>query len=186
MSEIVHRLEVLPVSDLLVEELVHVQTTHLRLLTDTEVHARDVLESVQQNARYDKRVSRNRGDSSKLLADLHALAVDSAGSTLGTVECADGLVGEDSREEGAHHAANAMQLEDVQAFVDVQPVVEVLKRGADDGGEEADERCEPEVYVACGGRDADETRDGAFARTDDGEFALGADVVDEDPADGTG
>ena len=138
MSEIVHRLEVLPVSDLLVEELVHVQTTHLRFFADAEVHARDVLESVQQNARYDKRVSRNRSDSSKLLADLHTLAVDSAGSTLGTVECADGLVGEDSGEEGAHHAADAVQLEDVEAFVDVQPVVEVLQRGADYGGEEAD------------------------------------------------
>lgn len=54
---------------------------------------------------------------------------------------------------------------------------------ADGTGQEADQRRDPDGDVASRGRDADQTGDGARAGTDDGEAALGADVVDEDPAE---
>jgi hypothetical protein len=186
VRNLVHRLERLPITDLLVEELVEIQTHHLSFLTDTQVHARNVLESQQQNARHDERVSRDGGDFGKLLADLHAVAVDPAGGQGGAVEGADLLVGEDSCEEGAHHAADAVELEDVEAFVDVQPLVEVLEGSAGDGGDEADDSGKPDGHVASSGCDADQTSDGTLTGTDDGEASLGADVIDEHPADSTG
>lgn len=186
MSDLIHGLEPFPVTDLLVKKLIQIQAQHLRLFTDAQVHAGDVLENEQQDARHDEGVSGDGGDLSKLLADLHAVAVDSAGRFGRAVEHADGLVGEDARQERAHHAADAVQFEDVEALVDLEPFVQVLEGGADHGCQEADDRCEPERDVAGGGCDADQTGDGSLAGSDDGETAFGADVVDEHPADRTG
>jgi len=44
----------------------------------------------------------------------------------------------------------------------------------------------PEADVTGGGRDTDETCDGALAGADDGEAAFVLDEVDEDPAEDTG
>lgn len=155
VRDIVHGLEILPVPNLLVEELVQVQPAHLRLFADAQVHSGGVFQREEKNARDDERVSGDGGDFGKLLADLHSVAIDSAGSHCGAVEGADGLVGEDSRQERAHHAADAVQLEDVEPLVDFQPLVQVLQRGARDGCDEADHGCQPDRDVACGGRDAD-------------------------------
>ena len=185
MRNLVHGLEVLPIANLLVEELVKIQAKHLRFLTDTQMHARDVLEKEQEDARYDERVSRDGSDLRKLLADLHAVAVDTTGSQGGTVESADLLIGEDAGEERTHHATDAMELENIEAFVDVQPVVEILQGSADHSCEEPDDCREPHGDVASSGCDADEASNSTLASANDGEATLGADVVDDDPANGT-
>lgn len=135
----------LPLANLLVKELIEVETLLLCLGADAQVHVRDVLEGKQQDARHDKRVGGDCGDFGKLLADLDAVAVDAAGVEGGAVEGGDGLVGEDARQEGADHAADAVELEDVEAFVYADPFVDVLAEGAHDGGDEANDCCEPDA-----------------------------------------
>ena len=150
------------------------------------MHAGNVLEDEQQDARDNKRVGRDGSDLGELLANLHAVAVDTTRGGGGTIESADLLVGKDTGEERSHHAADAVQLEDIETFVDVQPVVQILKRSAGDSCEESDDSCEPDRYVASGGRDTDEASDSTLTGADNGEASLGADVVDNDPADSTG
>ena len=157
-----------------------------RFLTDTEVHAGNVFEDEQQDARDNERVGRDCSDLGELLANLHAVAVDTTRSGGGTIESADFLVSKDTSKEGSHHAADAVELEDVETFVDAQPVVEILEGSANDSCEESDDGCEPHGYVASGGCDADKASDSAFTGANNGEFSLCADVVDDDPADGTG
>ena len=135
----------LPLAELLVEELVEIEALHLGLFADAQVHIWDVLEGVQEDAADDKRVGRDGGDFGELLADLHAVAVDAAGVETHAVEGGDGLVGEDAGEEGAHHAADAVELEDVEALVDAHPFVDVLAQGAYDSCEESDDGCEPDT-----------------------------------------
>jgi hypothetical protein len=185
VCDLFHTLEVFPVANLLIEELIKIKTKHLSFFTDTQMHARNVLEDEQQDARNDEGVSRDRSDLGELLANLHAVAVDTTRSRGGTIESANLLVGKNTGEERAHHSADTVKLEDVKAFVDVQPVVEVLERSADDCCEKSDDGCEPDRYVASGGCDADQASDSTFAGTNNGEFSLCADVVDNDPADGT-
>src|SRR2546423_1272676 len=67
-----------PVTDLLIEELIQVQTHHLSLLGGAQVHARNVLQDQEQNARDGERVRADRSDLSELLADLNAIAIDAA------------------------------------------------------------------------------------------------------------
>lgn len=172
-----------PITDLLIEELVDIQTDHLGLLAHAQVHAGDELDNVQQDAAHDERIARNGTDLSELQADLPAIAVHGAGR-LGAeaVQRRDPGLGEDAGEEGADHAADAVQLEDVHALVDAQPLLDVLHARARGAGEEANHGGDPERHEARRGRDADEPRDGARARADDGELALVLDVVDGDPA----
>lgn len=75
-----------PVADLLVEELVKIETNHLGFLADTEVHEGDVLEDVQQSAGHDEGVRGDSADFSQLLSDLNAISVDGAGVLGGAVE----------------------------------------------------------------------------------------------------
>lgn len=185
MCDLLHTLEVLPVANLLVEELIKIQAKHLRFLTDTQMHAGNVFENEQQDARDDERVSRNRSDFGELLANLHSVAVDTTGSGGGTIESADLLVGKDTSEERSHHTADAMKLEDIETFVDVQPVVEILQGSTSDRCEESDDGCEPDRYVASSGSDTDEASNGTFASADNREASLGANVIDDDPTDGT-
>jgi len=186
VRDLLHTLEVLPVADLLVEELIKVQAKHLRFFTDAQVHAGNVLEDEQQDTRDNERVSRDCGNLGELLANLHAVAVDTTRSGGGTIESADLLVGKDTGEERSHHAANAVKFKDIETFVDVQPVVEILKRSAGDSCEESDDSCEPYRYVASGGRDTDEASDSTLTGADNREASLGADVIDDDPADSAG
>ena len=76
-----------------------------------------------------------------------------------------------------------MELEDVHALVDLNPFVDVVAERADGAGQEADQRGDPDGDVASRWRDADQTGDGTRAGADDGEAALGADVVNENPAE---
>ena len=75
-----------------------------------------------------------------------------------------------------------MQFEDVQPIVDTEDVVDGVGEIANDGGQESDQGRGPEVDVAGGGSDADETGDDPLAGADKREFAVVFDVVDEDPA----
>ena len=185
VRDLSHTLKMPPVANLLVEELIEVQAEHLRFFADAQVHAGNVFEDEQQDARDNERVGRDCSDLGELLANLHAVAVDTAGSGGRPIESADLLVGKDAGEERSHHSTDTVKLEDVEAFVDVQPVVEILKRSTSDSCEEADDSCEPDRYVASGGSDTDEASDCTFAGADNGEMSLGADVVDDDPTDST-
>ena len=174
-----------PVTNLLLEELIQIQPHHLHLLANPQVQEGDVLERIQQDARNHKRVTSHRADLRELVPDLDAVAVHGAEGIVRAhaVEIVDPGLGEEARQERADHAADAVELEDVHAFVDLDPFVEVVAERADGAGQEADQRGEPDGDVASGGRDADEAGDGARAGADDGEVALGADVVDKDPAE---
>lgn len=130
-----------PLANLLVKELVEVETVHLGLLADAQVHAGDVLDGHEQDAADGEGVDGDCGDFGKLLAHLHAVAVDAARVQRHTVQRRHGLVGEDSSQETANHAADAVQLEHVQTFVNAQPGVDVLAQGADDGCQEPDDGC---------------------------------------------
>lgn len=67
-----------PVTDLLVDELVKVETDHLGLLANTEVHEGNVLQTVKQDAGDDERVRGNRQNLGDLAADLDTHAVHGA------------------------------------------------------------------------------------------------------------
>jgi hypothetical protein len=64
-------------------------------------------------------------------------------------------------EEGTDHAADAVKLEDVHAFVYAKPLVDVLAEGADGCCQEANESSDPEGDVSSGGGNTNETSDGA-------------------------
>lgn len=176
------RLKVGPVSNLFVEELVQIQSSHLCFFTDAQSQAGNVLEDEQQDARHHEAVGGDGTNLCQLLAYLDAVAIDSARVQRRAIEGRDGLVGEDARHEGSHHAAHRVQLEHFQPFVNVQPVVEVLQTGTHDRSQEANHCCEPDAHITCCRRDADQSRNGTFAGTDDTELAFGADVVDQYPA----
>ena len=186
MGDLVHVLvlEASPVAYLLVEELVQVQANHLGFLADTQAETGNVLEDEKQNAGDDKAVGGDGSNLSELLADLDAITVDSTSCQSSTIERRDGLVSEAASEERSDHAADAMELEHVQSFVDTKPLVQILKRRTDDCSQEANDCREPERDVTGGRSDADKTSDGALASANHGELALGADVVDHDPANG--
>ena len=95
------------------------------------------------------------------------------------------MVGEAAGKEGAYHSTNAMELEDVKTLIDAEPLVEILERRTDHRSQEPNDGGEPERYVASGGSDADKTSNRTLTSANDGEFALGADVVDENPAEDT-
>lgn len=176
----------LAVADLLVEELVQVEPVHLHLLAHAQVHEGRVLEDDQQHAAHHERVRRDGADVGQLEADLDAVAVPCALGDGGSVEGGDGGVGEDACQEGADHAADAVELEDVEALVDAEPLVDILHESADGRGQEPDQRRGPDLHVTRRGRDANEAGDGTFAGTDHTEAAASTDVVHSDPSDDTG
>ena len=178
-------LEHRPVTNLLVMELINVETNHLSLLRDTETHAWGVLEDEEKDSRDGERVRGDGADIGELLADLDTLTVEATRGEGGTIEGGDPLLGEDAGEEAADDTADTVELEDIHALINTEPDIEVLDGGADDAGEEANESGDPEGDVAGGWGDADETGDSTAACTDGAELALVADHVDEDPAENT-
>jgi len=176
----------LPFTNSLIEELIKVKTPKLSIAVDTQVHVRNVLQREKQDTADDKRVRRNSADLSKLLGDLDTIAVDATRVQTHAVESRNRLVSKDTSEETADHTTDTVKLEDLQTVVDAKPFVDVLAQSADDGRHEADDGCFPETDVAGGGRDADQSGDGALAGADDGEAAFMLDEVDEDPAEDTG
>jgi len=87
------------------------------------------------------------------MADLNRIAVNGTRRKRSAIEHRDPFLGEDASEEGTADTANTVKTEDIQAFVHAEPFVQVLETGADDGGEEADETCEPDRNETCSGSD---------------------------------
>ena len=59
-----------PITNLLVMELINIQTDHLSLLRDTKTHARSVLEDEEEDRGNNEGVRGDGADISKLFADL--------------------------------------------------------------------------------------------------------------------
>lgn len=123
----------LPLPNLLIKELIEIESLFLSLSADPQMHVRNIFQRIKQHTRNNKRVSGNTRDLGELFSDLEAVAVDASWGEGGAVEGGDGLVGEDAGEEGAGHAAYAVEFEDVEAFVYAEPGVDVLAEGADYG-----------------------------------------------------
>ena len=133
-----------PITNLLIKKLIMIQPLRLRILTNPQVHTRDILHRKQQQAANAEAPGADGADIGQLTRNLHADAVPGTRREGRAIEGGDGGVGEDAGEERADHAAYAVEFEDVEAFVDVQPFVQVLERGAYDCGEEADECRRPD------------------------------------------
>ena len=88
-----------PVTNLLIEELVQVKTDHLGFLGNSQVHERNVLERIQQDAGNNERVGGNGTDLGELAADLDAHAIEGTLVDGCAVESRDPLLGEDAGEE---------------------------------------------------------------------------------------
>ena len=171
-----------PVTNLLIEELIHIQADHFCLLSHPQMHERNEFEGVEQDASDDERVRRDGANLSQLTTNLYTNAVHSTLVHGCSIQRRNPSLGEDARKEGSDHATNTVKLEDIHALVDAQPLVDVLAQRADSACDEADEACNPRGDVTGRGGDADKTGDGARASTNKREVALGADVFDEGPA----
>jgi hypothetical protein len=174
-----------PVTNLLVEELVKIQTEDFSILVHTQVHEGNVLERKEEDAADNEGVGSDGSDLGKLFADLHTIAVKTTRVAGATIQRGDPLLGKDTGEERAHHATNTVELEDLHAIVDSEPLVEILERGANDRGKEADEGGDPDGDVTRRGGDTNKTSDGTLASTDKAELALVLDEVNQNPAENT-
>ena len=176
-----------PVTNLLVTKLVEIETHHLCLGCNTEMHAGDVLERVQQDTRDNEGVGSNGCNLSELATNLHTDAVHAAEAVVRThtIKIVDPGLAENTGEERTDHSADTVELEGIHAFVDLDPLVDVLAQRADGRGEETDKSGNPQRYVTSSGCDTNETSDGSRASTDNREMALGAHVFNRDPAEGT-
>ena len=134
-----------PVTNLLITGLIMIQSPSLYLLTYPQMHTRDILHSEQQQTANAEAPRADGADVGQLTRDLHADAVPGSWCDSRAIQGRDGRVGEDAGQKRADDAAYAVQFEDVETFVDVKPVVEILEGGSDDSGEEADEGCWPDA-----------------------------------------
>jgi hypothetical protein len=78
-----------------------------------------------------------------------------------------------------------VELEDIHAFVNLDPPVHILARRADGCGEEANEGRDPNGHVTSSRRDADKTSDGTRASTNNRELSLVPDILNRSPAENT-
>ena len=78
-----------------------------------------------------------------------------------------------------------MEFENFETIVDSEPVVDVFEGANDDGSDEADGGTAPWGDVAGCGGNTDESADGTFAGTDDGELAAVLEVCKKGPAEDT-
>ncbi len=81
-----HVLANVPVADLLVDELVEIQSAVLGILADAEVQAWDVLHDEKKGERHGERVSRDGGDLGHLVGHLYAVAIDHASEARSAIE----------------------------------------------------------------------------------------------------
>ena len=128
-----------PITNLLIKKLIMIQPLRLRILTNPQVHTRDILHRKQQQTADAEAPRADGADIGQLTRNLHADAVPGTRREGRAVEGGDGGVGKDTGEERADHAAYAVEFEDVEPFVDVEPFIQVLEGGAHDCGEEADD-----------------------------------------------
>lgn len=147
------------------------------------MHAGDELQNIEQRTGYGEGVGANGRDLRELLADLDAIAIDASRCRSRAVEHANPLSGEDAGHKTTDHATEPVELEDIHALVDVQPLVDVLAQRTHDGRNEADERCDPDRDEAGCWSDADQACDGALAGSDDAEALTVLEVIDEHPAE---
>lgn len=152
-----------PVTDLLFEELVKVETHHLSLFADTQVQEGNKLQSVEENARNNKGVGSNSAYLGQLVTDLDAVAVHGAEGIVWphAIEIVDPRLRKETSQERTDHAANAVQLEDIETFIDLNPPVKVVAQSANSTSEESNEGSKPDRNVTSCGSDANETGDSA-------------------------
>lgn len=73
-----------------------------------------------------------------------------------------------------------MQLENVHALINVEPVIDIFHEGADHRGQEANDGGEPDADITRGGCDTHESGNGSLAGTDDAKPTLVLEVIDGD------
>jgi hypothetical protein len=88
-------------------------------------------------------------------------------------------------EERSNHSANTMELEDIHAFIDLDPPVHVLAQRADGSREETNKSSDPKGDVTGSWCYTDKPSNCTWASTDNRELALVTDVLDRDPAQNT-
>jgi hypothetical protein len=123
-----------PVPNLLiVAELISIKAHHLSFAADTEVHAGNELERVQQDARNGKGVGCNGDNLGELTTNLDTDAIHAAETVVWahSVKIVDPGLSENSGEERANHASNSMKFEHIHTFIDLDPLVNVLAETTD-------------------------------------------------------
>lgn len=173
----------LPLPNLLIEELIKIQSPNLSVLTDPEPKSRDILQHQKHHATDAKTVPSDGANLRQLVRDLDSIPIDRAGVPARAVKGTDGLVCEDASQEAADDTTDAVQLEDFQPVVDAEEDVDVFAESADDGGHEPDHGGQPYGDVACCRRDADEASDAALTGADEGDAAAVTHHVYAHPAD---
>lgn len=90
--------------------------------------------------------------------------------------------GKYSCQETANHTSNAVQFEDVHTLINMQPIIHVLKKRADDGSDEAYDGREPRFHIASRWGNADQSSNGTFAGSHDTEFPTMLEIVNHYPS----
>src|SRR5207249_3866415 len=111
------------------------------------------IDELQDHERHDRRVDDRRGHRNCLDAELPGVAVDEP--VLRAAVDRDGR--EDAGRERAPCAADAVDTEDVEGVVNLEPLGELDRGVAEDAGPETDKDRRRDVDVAGRGRDRDET-----------------------------
>lgn len=174
-----------PIADVLLKELVHVQAALLHLVRDAEMKTRDVLQDKKQGQGNHKRVRGDGSNLGELSANLDTDTINAARGDGSAIKGGDGLRSKDTGKERSGHTSDAMELEDIHSLVDVQPLVDVVTEGANDGGEETDDSGQPRANVTGSRSNTHKSSDDTLTGTNNTEATLVLDVVDEHPADGT-
>lgn len=169
-----------------VVEVFEVQTSQLIVLRCPDVAARDLVDDEQQDDRNDKGPGRACACCGKLVAHLLPVPVVPPAfvCVVHTIHGRYIVRGKEPSQDIANEAADPVDSEDVQTFIDAQQVLV-------SNGEErcarchrADQRCEVDGDETSGGRDTDQTCDDPGAETDNGEL-LHEDVFEQDPCQAT-
>ena len=128
----------------------------------------DAVDDLDDDEGGDDGVGDRGPDRDQLGADLAGVAVDQA-----LVGRLDGARREDAGRDGSEHAADAVDGEDVQRVVDLDPLAQERGAVAQAAGDEADdERAAGGHEARCRG-DRDEAGDGAAGGPDDADLAVG-------------
>lgn len=114
-----------------------IQTAALVLLAGADVHAGDLVDDEQEDARHDEGPGSAGGGACELKAHLAVVLVPPAtliGATRNTVEGDNPLVSEQTSQEISNEAANTVEGKDIEAIVDREQVlvfddVEAADRG---------------------------------------------------------
>jgi len=78
-----------------------------------------------------------------------------------------------------------VELEDVKTVVDAKPVIDVLKKSADNGSQESDHGSEPRVNITSSRSNTDKTSNGTLASTNNREATLVTDGINKNPTKDT-